>query len=150
MALLVTVMVMIMVAAMAMAAMHHAGEESAGGRRTKTSLDALFGATAGIELSRTRIQQGNLVPIDIALAGNVRIQSRRRGGTVPVAITPAGTSGQNEDNMINVGSSIGITDEMYQVNMTGVTAAGAVAEVEAKVSYTGPGSGTGSSAGGGY
>ena len=48
------------------------------------------------------------------------------------------------------GSAIGITTEMYRVNATAVTNAGAMAEVEAKISYVGPGSGNGSAAGGGY
>jgi hypothetical protein len=144
-------MVIIMIAAMAMAAIHHAGEEAAGGRRTKTSLDALFAANAGIELSRIRIQQGVLAAFDIPLGdGGIRVQSRRRSDSTAQPIVPLGTSGQAADNMINIGSSIGITDEMYQVNVTGSTPARAFAEVEAKLTYTGPGSGSGSTAGGGY
>jgi hypothetical protein len=152
MALLVTVMVVIMIAAMAMAAIRNAGEEASGGRRTKTSLDALFAASAGIEMSRTRIAQGNLAPIDVTIPGNnqIRIQSRRRSQSAPQAITPMGLGDQHEGNMINIGSAIGITDEMYQVNVTGSSPGGAFAEVESKVGFTGAGSGTGSKAGGGY
>jgi hypothetical protein len=152
MALLVTVMVVIMIAAMAMAAIHNAGEEASGGRRTKTSLDALFAASAGIEMSRSRIAQGNLAPIDVTMPGNnqIRIQSRRRSQSAPQAIKPMGLGDQHEGNMINVGSAIGITDEMYQVNVTGSSPGGAFAEVESKVGFTGAGSGSGSKAGGGY
>jgi len=151
-ALLVTVMVIIMIAAMAMAAIHNAGEEASGGRRTKTSLDALFAASAGVEMSRTRIAQGNLAPIDVTMPGNnqIRIQSRRRSQSAPQAITPMGLGDQHGGNMINIGSAIGITDEMYQVNVTGSSPGGAFAEVESKVGYTGAGTGTGSKAGGGY
>ena len=152
MALLVTVMVVIMIAAMAMAAIHNAGEEASGGRRTKTSLDALFAASAGIEMSRSRIADGNLAHIDVRLPGNnqIRIQSRRRSQPTPQPIVSMGTGEQHGGNMINVGSSIGITDELYQVNVTGSSPGGAFAEVESKIGYTGPGSGTGSKAGGGY
>jgi hypothetical protein len=113
-------------------------------------MEALFAASAGVELSRTRIRQGNLVPFSIPMGGGVQVQSRRRSQGAPQPIVPLGTSGQSANNMINIGTSIGITEEMYQVNVTGSTQGGALAEVEAKVSYTGPGSGSGSTAGGGY
>ncbi len=150
MALLITVMVLILLAAMAVAAVYHAGEESAGGRRTKTAMDALFGANAGNELARVRIATGVLDAFDIGMAGGVQVQSRRRTDSTPQPIVPLGTTGLADDNMINVGSAIGITTEMYRVNVTATTNAGAVAEVESKISYVGPGSGSGSAAGGGY
>jgi opacity protein-like surface antigen len=150
MALLVTVMIIIMIAAMAMAAIQHAGEESAGGRRTKTALDALFGASAGVEFSRVRIAEGNLAAFSVPLDGGIQAESRRRSQSTPQPIESLGTSGLAAENMINVGSAVGITNEMYRVNVTATTNAGAVAEVEAKVSYTGPGSGSGTAAGGGY
>jgi len=150
MALLIVVLVLILISAMAVAAINHAGEESAGGRRTKTAMDALFGASAGIEFSRVRIAVGNLVPFSIPLDGGVQVESRRRSDTTPQPIVPLGTTGLASENMINVGEAIGITTEMYRVNATAETNAGAIAEVEAKVSYVGPGSGNGSTAGGGY
>jgi hypothetical protein len=163
MALLVTVMVVIMISAMAMGAIHHSGQESVGGRRTKTALDALFGASAGVELARVRIKQGVMTAFDVDLAGGIEVQSRRRSESTPQEIyafadapgEPGALGGGNtglvaEGNTINNGSKIGITEEMYQVNVTATTNAGAVAEVEAKISYTGPGTGSGSASGGGY
>ena len=114
-------------------------------------MDALFGASAGVELARTRVKQGVMDAFDVALDGGVQVQSRRRSESTPQEIVPfPHTGGLADENQINVGSAIGITEEMYQVNVTAATPPGAIAEVEAKISFTGPGTGSGAASGGGY
>ena len=148
-ALLLTVMVLILITAMALAAIHHAGEESAGGRRAKAAMDALHAADAGIEFSRNRIALGDLSPIDQTFNG-ISVQSRERADGSPQPLVLVGTTGLAEDNMINVGSAIGLTNEIYRAEITAVSPAGSLAEIHSNISYTGPGSGSGSTAGGGY
>lgn len=148
-ALLLTVMVLIMITAMALASIYHAGEESTGGRRAKAAMDALYGADAGIELSRNRVAVGDLSAINMTFNG-IQVQSRARSETSAQPIVLVGTTGLAGDNMINVGSAIGLTNEIYRVRMTATSFAGSVAEIHSNISYTGPGLGSGSAAGGGY
>ena len=136
MALLVTVFVLLLVGAVAVAAIHHSGEESAAGGRTRATMRNLYAADSGIQLALTRIAQSppTTVPFSVNLQGGHTAQSRARTDATPQPLVQAGY-GPPPDGF-ELGTYF---NELYLVTVTSSSPNGGTAELEAKLSRLGTG-----------
>ena len=139
MALLVTVFVLLLVGAVAVAAIHHSGEESAAGGRTRATMRNLYAADSGIEIALTRLAQNppNLTAFSEDLQGGRTVESRTHAEVAPVPLSRTGfgppPEGYELDSYFN---------EIYRVNVTATAQNAVSAEVEAKLARLQAGSGS--------
>ena len=142
MALLITMFILFLIAGIAMTSMVHSGEEASGSAHTRVAMRAFHAADAGIQFAINRVAQNppKLDAFDFTLSGNRRVQSRARGDTVPMPITPDGIGPPPEGYSITVGS--GFVYEIFRVNVTAEGDDLGVAQIEAKIARLSMGSGT--------
>jgi hypothetical protein len=133
MALLVTVFVLLLVGAVAVAAIHHSGEEFAAGGRTRATMRNLYAADSGIQLALTRISTDppDLSPLNFSVGPGRSVRSGVRTDASPQPLVPAGFGPPPEGNSINIGA--GFSNELFLVTVTASAASGGIAELESKL-----------------
>jgi hypothetical protein len=138
MALLVTVFVLLLVGAVAVAAIHHSGEEAAAGGRTRATMRNLYAADSGIQLALTRIAQNppTTVPFSVNLQGGHNVQSRAREDATPQNLDRVGFGPPPPGYQLGA-----FFNEIYLVNVTSTSPNGASAEIEAKLARLQAGTG---------
>jgi hypothetical protein len=119
----------------ALAAIQNSEDESTAGGRTRSAVSALYQADAGVEIALNRVRQTppDLSPIDVSFANGDGVESRTRSEANAQPLAFAGTGAPPDGYALASGGGGGYFSEIYQVNLTALRGAQAVAEVEAKI-----------------
>jgi len=139
-ALITAMVVMLLVSAVVSNLIGYSGQEAHSSARSRASLENLYAADSGIQLSLQRLQ----VPRDLSaftynMASGTQVQSRSRNDMAPQPIAPAGVGPPPDGYSINVGG--GFLNELFLLNVTAVAANNGVTELEAKLGSLQPNSG---------
>lgn len=139
-ALITAMVVMLLVSAVVSNLIGYSGQEAHSSARSRASLENLYAADSGIQLSLQRLQ----VPRDLSaftynLANGTQVESRSRGDMAPQPIASAGVGPPPDGYSINVGG--GFLNELFLLNVTAVAANNGVTELEAKLGSLQPNSG---------
>ncbi len=133
MALLVTVFVLLLVGTIAVAAIHHSGEESTAGGRARATMRNLYAADSGVQLALVRIAQNppDTTAFSVNLDGGRNVQSRTRADATPQPLALSGIGPPPEGYAITIGA--GYVNELYLVSVTSTAPNSTVSELEAKL-----------------
>ena len=137
-ALLITAVVLSLMSVLAFTAIRHAEQESTSGGRSRSATRAVHAADAGVELALIRLAETppNLDPINENLTDGATLQSRTRTQGAAQDLDQIGMRTGAEGYSVNVSSGVAHLTRVFQIHVT-ADSAGAVAEVEAKLSRSG-------------
>ena len=139
-ALVTAIVVLLMVSAVVSNLIAYSGEEASSSARSRASLENLYAADSGIQLSVERLQlPRDLTAFNYTLANGTLVESRSRNDAAPEPISAAGIGPPPDGYSINVGG--GFLNELFLLNVTASAANNAVTELEAKLGSLQPNSG---------
>ncbi len=139
-ALVTAMVVLLLVSAVVSNLIGYSGEEAHSSARSRTSLENIYAADSGIQLSLQRLQlPRDLTAFSYTLTNQTLVESRSRSDGAPQPIAAAGIGPPPDGYSINVGG--GFLNELFQLNVTASATNNGVAELEAKLGSLQPNSG---------
>ncbi len=139
-ALVTAMVVLILVSAVVMNLIDYSGEEANSSARSRATVENLYAADSGVQLSLQRLQlPRDLTAFSYTLANGTLVESRSRSDAGPMPIADAGIGPPPDGYSINVGS--GFLNELFLLNVTASAANNGVTELEAKLGSLQPNSG---------
>lgn len=139
-ALVTAMVVLLLVSSVVSNLIGYAGEEAHSSARSRASIENLYAADSGIQLSLQRLQlPRDLTAFSYTLTNATLVESRSRTDGAPQPITPDGIGPPPDGYSINVGG--GFLNELFLLNVTATAANNGIAELEAKLGSLQPNSG---------
>ncbi len=139
-ALMTAIVLLILLSAVVMNLIDYSGEEASSSARSRSTVENLYAADAGIQLSLQRVQlPRDLTAFSYSLANGTLVESRSRNDAGPMPIAAAGIGAPPDGYSINVGG--GFLSELFLLNVTASAANNGVAELEAKLASLQPNAG---------
>ena len=138
-AMITTVMVMSLVAAICLSAMSSSQSELTAGGHSRSTMNSLYAAEAGIQFAQNRITTHNLNAFSFTLDDGTAVESRSRSDSSPQEIGRGGVGTPPEGYAINIGS--GFINETYRLNVTASRRNLATTEIEVRIGTLGVNSG---------
>ncbi len=139
-ALITAMVVLFLMSAVVTNLIGYSGEEANSSARSRSTVENLYAADGGIQLSLQRLQlPRDLTAFNYNLVNGTLVESRSRNDAGPMPIAAAGIGPPPDGYSINVGG--GFLNELFLLNVTASAANNGVAELEAKLGSLQPNSG---------
>jgi hypothetical protein len=139
-ALVTAMVVLLLVSAVVSNLIQYSGEEASSSARSRATLENLYAADSGIQLSLQRLQlPRDLTAFNYNMANGTLVESRSRSDAAPQPIQPVGIGPPPDGYSINLGG--GFLNELFLLNVTATANNNGVTELEAKLGSLQPNSG---------
>jgi hypothetical protein len=139
-ALVTAMVVLLLVSAVVSNLIGYSGEEAHSSARSRASIENIYAADSGIQLSLQRLQlPRDLTAFSYTLTNQTLVESRSRSDAAALPIAAAGIGPPPDGYSINVGG--GFLNELFLLNVTAAATNNGVAELETKLGSLQPNAG---------